>query len=128
MNSRERLGLEEEAARRVLPETRVLWDPPGGRSDSDRGLRGLHSSPGRTVAKPEKGLLCSIGHSVRGKRSKEEILLWERAVSYRPTSAGFYHFIFLFFYRFYLLIHERHREGERQTHRQREKQAPHAGA
>ena len=29
-----------------------------------------------------------------------------------------------FFYRFYLFIHERHREREAETHRQREKQAP----
>ena len=33
-------------------------------------------------------------------------------------------FSFFKILRFYLFIHERHREGERQRHRQREKQAP----
>ena len=33
-------------------------------------------------------------------------------------------FCLFFFKRFYLCIHERHRERERQRHRQREKQAP----
>ena len=32
--------------------------------------------------------------------------------------------ILFFFLRFYLFVHERHRETERQRHRQREKQAP----
>ena len=34
-------------------------------------------------------------------------------------------YFYLFIYRFYLFIHERHTQRERQRHRQREKQAPH---
>ena len=94
MNSREQLGLEEEAARRVLPETCVLWDPPGGRGDSDRGLRGLRSSPGRTVAKPEKGLLCSIGHSVGGKDPRKRSFFGSVLF---PTHPPVLAFIILFF-------------------------------
>ena len=33
-------------------------------------------------------------------------------------------FIPLYFFNFYLFIHDRHKERERQSHRQREKQAP----
>ena len=35
-----------------------------------------------------------------------------------------YFFKLLFFFRFYLFIHERHRDIKRQRHSQREKQAP----
>lgn len=76
-------GVVEEA------ETRAhdLWEPPGGHTDSARGLGGLRCQ-GELWLSLKSGSpvlqAMELGKKIRGREPLG-------ADSYRPTSAGFYH-------------------------------------